>query len=116
MRGLPFAAMTARIGTAFVANKYNARIGSVDDRMRAGLRAVRDAIGKKDYVLDSGFSFGDIVATSIVQAIAPGDDKYVRVPPGTRALWDHPKFQKEFAELIVWRDGVYAKHRPTKKN
>ncbi len=112
LRALPFATLSARIGTAFVANKYNARIGSVDDRMRAGLRAVKDAIGTKDYVLDSGFSFGDIVATSIVQAIAPGDDKYVRIPPGTRALWNHPKLQKEFAELIAWRDRVYADHRP----
>jgi glutathione S-transferase len=114
MRALPFAAMSARIGVAFVANKYNARIGSVNDRIRDGLRAVRDALAGKDYVLDS-FSFADIVGTSIVQAIAPGDDKYVRIPPGTRALWNHAKLQKEFAELVAWRDRVYAKHRPTKK-
>jgi len=115
MRALPFAALSARVGTAFVANKYDAHTGSVDDRVRAGLRAVRDAIGEKDYVLESGFSFGDVVGTSIVQAIAPGDDKYVRIPPGTRALWEHPKLQKEFAELIAWRDRVYAKHRPVQK-
>lgn len=114
LRSLPFASLSAKVGTAFVANKYNARIGSVDDRIRAGLRTVREAIGKKEYVIGDGFSFGDVVGTSIVQAIAPGDDKYIRIPPGTRALWNHTKLQKEFAELIEWRDRVYKKHRPTK--
>lgn len=115
LRSLPFATLSAKLGTTFVASKYNARIGSVDDRMRAGLRAVSDGVGKKDYVLDS-FSFADIVGTSIVQAIAPGDDKYVKVPPGTRRLWNHKKLQKEFPHLIEWRDRVYAKHRPKSKS
>ncbi len=114
LRALPFASMSAKLGTAFVASKYNARIGSVDDRIRKGLQAVRDAIDKKDYVLGA-FSFADIVGTSIVQAIAPGDDKYVRILPGTRRLWNHAKLQKEFAELIEWRNRVYAKHRPVPK-
>ena len=114
LRSLPFATMSAKLGTTFVASKYNARIGSVDDRMRAGLRAVSEGLGKKDYILES-FSFADIVGTSIVHAIAPGDDKYLRIPPGTRRLWNHPKLQKEFAHLIEWRDRVYSKHRPKPK-
>ena len=114
LRSLPFATLSAKIGTSFVASKYNARIGSVDDRIRRGLRALSDAIGKKDYVLDS-FSFGDVVGTSIVQAIAPGDDQYVRIPPGTRRLWNHAKLQKEFPHLVDWRDRVYSKHRPKSK-
>ena len=115
LRSLPFATMSAKIGTTFVASKYNARIGSVDDRIRAGLRRVSEALGKKDYILGESFSFADIVATSIVQAIAPGDDKYVRIPPGTRRLWNHAKLQKEFAHLITWRDKIYSKHRPKSK-
>jgi glutathione S-transferase len=115
LRSLPFAAMSAKIGTTFVTSKYNARIGSVDDRIRAGLRRVSEALGKKDYILDGGFSFADIVATSIIMAIAPGDDKYVRIAPGTRRLWNHAKLQKEFAHLIEWRDMVYSKHRPKSK-
>jgi len=114
LRSLPFATLSAKVGTTFVASKYNARIGSVDDRIRAGLRAVSDALGKKDYILDS-FSFADIVGTSVVQAIAPGDDKYVNLPPGTRRLWNHEKLQKEFGHLIEWRDKIYSKHRPKSK-
>jgi glutathione S-transferase len=115
LRSLPFATLSAKVGTTFVTSKYNARIGSVDDRMRAGLRRVSDALGKKDYILEDKFSFADIVATSIVQAIAPGDDKYVRIPPGTRRLWNHEKLQKEFAPLIEWRNRIYSKHRPKSK-
>jgi len=114
LRSLPFATLSAKVGTTFVASKYNARIGSVDDRIRAGLRAVSEALGKKDYILDS-FSFADIVGTSVVQAIAPGDDKYVNLPPGTRRLWNHEKLQKEFGHLIEWRDKIYSKHRPKSK-
>ncbi len=112
LRSLPFSNLSARVGTAFVRAKYNARIGSVDDRMRAGLRAVKEAIGKKKYVLDA-FSFGDIVATSIVQGIAPGDDRFVSIPPATRRLWQHDKLAAEFRDLVEWRDRVYEEHRPT---
>ena len=115
LRSLPFASLSAKLGTTFIASKYNARIGSVDDRMRAGLRAVSEALGKKDYILGESFSFADIVGTSIVQAIAPGDDKYLRIPPGTRRLWKHEKLQKEFPHLIEWRDRIYSKHRPKSK-
>jgi glutathione S-transferase len=111
LAGLPFASLSARVGTAFVANKYNARIGSVNDRIRAGLRAVREAIGGKKYVLDA-FSFGDIIGTSIVHAIQPPNDRYVKLPPGTRRLWNHEKLIGEFGDLIEWRDRVYEEHRP----
>ena len=116
LRSLPFASLSAKIGTTFVASKYNARVGSVDDRIRAGLRAVSEALATKDYIFGESFSFADIVGASIVQAIAPGDDKYVRIPPGTRRLWNHAKLQKEFPHLLEWRDRIYSKHRPKSKS
>jgi glutathione S-transferase len=112
LRSLPFATLSARIGTAFVTSKYNARIGSVDDRIRAGLRVVREALhGGKRYV-QGAFSFGDIVGTSVVQAIVPLADSVLELPPATRALWHHPKLAREFEDLTAWRDRVYADHRP----
>jgi len=115
LRALPLAGLSARLGGSFIASKYNARIGSVDDRMRAGLRHVREALGGKDHVLD-GFSFADIVGTSVMQTIVPSDDKYLRLGPATRKLWQHDKLAKEFPELIEWRDRIYAKHRPKSKS
>jgi glutathione S-transferase len=114
LRGLPMATMSAKIGTAFIASKYNARIGSVDDRIRAGMRAVREALAGKDYVFES-FSFADIIGASMVQGVAPANDKYLDLPPATRRLWKHEKLTKEFEDLITWRDKLYDKHRPKKR-
>jgi len=114
LRALPFASFSARIGTQFIVGKYNARIGSVDDRIRSGLRKVREALGGKPYVLDA-FSFADVLGASVVQAVVPVDAKYLDVPPGTRRLWKHEKLAKEFPDLVAWRDAVYGKHRPTTK-
>jgi glutathione S-transferase len=115
LRGLPLATTSARLGTAFIAGKYNARLGAVDDRIRAGLRAVREALGGRTYVLDR-FSYADVVGTSIVQAIAPAADAYLDFPPATRKLRHHPKLVKEFEDVVEWRDAVYAKHRPKAKS
>jgi glutathione S-transferase len=114
LRALPGASLSARLGGSFIAMKYNARIGSVDDRIRNGLRHVRDALGGKKYVLD-GFSFADIIATSVVHAVAPMD-KFIHLGPGTRRLWNHEKLAKEFPDLIEWRDRIYEKHRPKSKS
>ncbi len=111
LRGLPFASLSAKVGTSFVANKYNARIGSVDDRMRAGLQIVREAKGDKEYI-EGSFSFADIVGATVVQTIAPVEKKYLDVPPATRKLWEYKKLAKEFPDLIAWRDAIYEKHRP----
>ena len=83
----------------------------VDDRIRAGLRAVREALAGKAHVLDS-FSYADIVATSIVQAIAPMSDDHLEASPATRRLWVHEKLAKEFADVVTWRDRIYKDHRP----
>ena len=115
LRALPGAALSARLGGSFIAMKYNARIGSVDDRMRSGLRHVRDTLGGKDYML-GGFSFADVIGTSVVQMIAPVADKFIRLGPGTRRLWNHAKLAKEFPDLIEWRDRIYEKHRPKSKS
>jgi glutathione S-transferase len=111
LRALPLGRVFARVGAAFIASKYNARLGMVDDRIRAGLRAVRDALAGKPYV-EGAFSYADIVGASIVQAVAPPSDDYVELPPATRRIWRHDKLAREFAELVEWRDRVYAEHRP----
>ena len=114
LRKMPLAGVSARVGTMFIVNKYRARIGSVDDRIRAGLRAAREALGGKPYVLDE-FSFADVLAASVVQVISPEADKYLPFPPATRALWQHDKLVKEFGDLVEWRDALYVKHRPVAK-
>jgi glutathione S-transferase len=110
MRRMPFARSMGRIGVAFITKKYDARPESIDDRMRAGLLAVRAALADKPYVLDA-FSFADILAASVVQTIDPVADTYLPLPPATRVVWTHDSLRREFADLVAWRDRVYRNHR-----
>jgi glutathione S-transferase len=111
LRKLPFSSSTARLGIAFITRKYGARPESVDDRMRAGLLAVRDALGDRPYVLDA-FSFADILAASVVQTVDPVDDVYIELPPPTRRAWTHDTLRAEFSDLVAWRNRLYRDHRP----
>lgn len=36
----------------------------------------------------------------------------IRLGPATRAVWTQPALAAEFADLLAWRDGLYAAHRP----
>ena len=112
LRKLPFAAMSARIGTSFVRNKYDATKGSIDERIRAGLSRVRELVGKKKYVLGE-FSFADILCTSVVQAVDPVSDKWLDLPPATRRLWTDANVAKDYADIVSWRDRIYEAHRPS---
>ncbi|MEO8876736.1 MAG: glutathione S-transferase [Polyangiaceae bacterium] len=116
LRAIGMAGPAVWIGSRFIVSKYNANDGSVEERIRKALTAVRTAVGKKDYVLNA-FTFADIVAASLVQSIAPFDQKFLAIPPATRKLWHHDGFAKEFADVIAWRDRLYEKHRvPESKN
>jgi glutathione S-transferase len=33
------------------------------------------------------------------------------VGPRTREAWTQPELAREFADVLAWRDAVYAKHR-----
>jgi glutathione S-transferase len=110
LRVLPFARMSARLGISFIAKKYGARDESLDDRMRAGLVAVREALAGNRYV-HAQFSFADILGASVVQTIEPLDDAYLTCPPATRSLWMHDALRVEFHDLIQWRNSLYGEHR-----
>jgi glutathione S-transferase len=110
VRALPFHRAIGRLGVRYITRKYEARDESTDARTRAGLLAVRDALGSKPYVLGT-FSFADVLATSVVQTVAPVDDRYLELPPATRRMWTHERLRGEFGDLIAWRDRVYREWR-----
>jgi glutathione S-transferase len=111
LRAIGMAGPAVWLGSRFIVSKYDANVGSVYDRIHRGLSAVRNAVGKKDYVFDS-FSFADIIGASAVQTVHPFDNKYLSIPPGTKRLWSHEELSQEFADVIAWRDRIYEKHRP----
>jgi glutathione S-transferase len=110
LRRMPFATTSAKLGASFIASKYDARDERVDERMRAGLQLVREALAGRAWVLGS-FSFADVLGASVVQTITPVSDEYLALPAATRRLWTHEELGDDFRDLVAWRDALYAKHR-----
>jgi glutathione S-transferase len=59
------------------------------------------------------FSFADIAMATALQLTVPVADGYVALGPATRAAWADDALAAEFADLVAWRDALYARHRRT---
>lgn len=47
-----------------------------------------------------------------LQFIQPVDERFIPLGPGRRKAWSHPALAERFADLLRWRDQLYAEHRP----
>lgn len=102
-----------RFGTAWFGRKYAVDLDSVAVHraaLRSALEEFRNALGGRDYVYGS-FTWADILLASLIQGIAPVDDRYIRLGEASRKVWSHPDLAAEFAELVSFRDTLYARHR-----
>jgi glutathione S-transferase len=102
--------MAAR-ATRYVARKY----GGVDPavataKVREILSAMNKVLGSRDTILD-GFSYADVAMAVVLQMVSPVGDDYIPLGPGRRRAWMEPSLASEFADLVAWRDAVYAKRR-----
>jgi glutathione S-transferase len=77
--------------------------------LRPALEEIRKARGDRATLLPD-FTFADVAIAASLQAVRPR----ARAPfgPGTRAIWENGALASEYADLLAWRDEVYAKHRP----
>ena len=111
LRALPFAAASSRLGSAFIARKHAATGNDADSVLHAGFAEVRKLIEGRAFVFDV-FSYADILAATTLQFLKPVDDRYVKLGPKTREALTNPALVSEFADLVAWRDALYAAHRP----
>ncbi|MCB9595192.1 MAG: glutathione S-transferase [Sandaracinaceae bacterium] len=104
----PLAAMGAR----HVAKKYEFGVNgeTASARTEAALDALRAAIGDGEYV-EGGFSAADLIAASFLQGVRPIDG-YIRLDPATRRAWTDDALADRYADLLAWRDALFAKHWP----
>lgn len=103
----------SRYATRWFANKYgltSAALPEQAQRVREGLAQIRESLGGRPYLLD-GFSYADIVLATSLQGVSPVGDEHWRLGPATRAAWTQPELAASFADLIAWRDQIYARHR-----
>jgi glutathione S-transferase len=111
LRALPFAATSSRLGSRFIARKHGAAGKDADAVIRNGFLEVRQLLEGRAFVFDA-FSYADILAATTLQFLKPVEDRYVPLGPRTREGLTNPELVREFADLVAWRDALYAAHRP----
>lgn len=108
----------AALGIHFLVWKYGLsqdRVASSEATIRESLGELRKALAGKPqaaaYVEGDRFTFADIAMAIAVDGIAPVSGDFMNIPAGMRACFTHEAIREEFADLVQWRDEVYAKHR-----
>ncbi len=78
--------------------------------MRQQLLALREALGGRR-TLASDFSYADLTMAVVLQMVSPVDERYIRIGEARRRAWTDDVLAREFADLVEWRDRLYADHR-----
>ena len=120
-RAIPAAARGAATGISrlafrFISKKYSA--ADADDQaegriatLSATLVALRDALAGRPHLL-GGLTYADITMAAVLQCVGPVSDDFVPMGPATRDAFTLPEIATRFADLLAWRDELYAGHRP----
>jgi glutathione S-transferase len=106
-----------RYGTHWFARKYTLELSDLETQRRTLARTLatfRERYGDRPYLFER-FSYGDILFCSLLQAVKPVDDRYIRLGPAERIVWTQPALAEEFSDLIRRRDDLYAAHRGSRK-
>jgi glutathione S-transferase len=111
----PALSSVAKVACAYLRHKYATNASTTFDHessLRDGLDALRRALdgGKKTYLLND-FSYADVAMAAALQMVKPVNDNFVPIGPATREVWTHVELARQYADLLAWRDALYAKHR-----
>ena len=44
----------------------------------------------------------------VLQVVSPVDPAYIRLGPALRRAWTEPVLAREHADLVAWKDALYA--------
>lgn len=105
----------AGVVSSLLARKYG--FSGVSDataraQAREGLLKLRSALGSgKTHLVGDAFSYADLLMAASLQFLRPVADLYMPIGPATRRCWSNPDLADEFADLLAWRDRIYAEHR-----
>lgn len=108
------AAAGTGIVAALLARKYGfAGVSDATARAQAreGLLALRAALVSGRHLVGERFSYADLLMATSLQFLRPVADLYMPIGPATRRCWSNPDLAEEFADLLAWRDQIYAEHR-----
>jgi glutathione S-transferase len=51
------------------------------------------------------------VVSGVLQAVVPVAHEFIRLGPASREAWTNPRLAADYADLVAWRDRLYARHR-----
>ncbi len=75
------------------------------------LDRLSQALSGRRYLIGDTLSYADITMALIVQGLSPVDERYMPRIPGVRPSASPTALQRRYADLITWRDELYAQHR-----
>lgn len=88
--------------------EFRAELREVLETLRASLKASP----KGPKTLLGRFSYADIATVQVVQMVKPKDLGGFKLAEASRDSYTDEEFAEEFADLLAWRDALYAAHRP----
>lgn len=103
----------ADLGVAYLGMKYDFRHAIITEekkKVREVLTKVRTALAGKMFIFND-FTYADITAAATLEFVMPVSDKYIALKPAIRETFTQKDLANEFADLIEWRDKLYAAKR-----
>lgn len=109
--GLPL----AKLGARFLQTKYATDAATLEEHRRTleeELAGLQEALRGRDHLVGERLTYADISVASALQFVAPIALRGAgRLGEATRATWSEPDLARAFADVISWRDRLYARHR-----
>lgn len=105
----------ARSGAAFFARKYDAGPERIADSLRTLTRfaeRLREQLDGHDHLVGDRFTLADVCAVMVINGFSGGVPRRLDKLPASKQTWIRPELVEQFADLIAWRDRLYAGHRP----
>jgi glutathione S-transferase len=102
----------ARVGTRYLGRKYDiaslagtaaAVIRAAVDELRAGL-----AVAKGRRLVGGKLSFADVTMAVALQMVRPVEHPAMPLGPASRVAWTDEELAGECADVLAWRDEIYA--------
>lgn len=106
------AAQIGAFGVRRTLRKYGGHRESLDAHaatLTAALEQVRNAIGRSATLLDR-FTFADIAMAQAVAFVKPPSSG-LKLGAASRKAFSDPELSVRFADVIDWRDALYARYR-----
>jgi glutathione S-transferase len=103
-----------KTGVAYLRAKYGAD-RDFTERARVELdrelRALREQLSTSARYLLGDFSYADVAMAVVCQFYSPVEADHIPLAPANRRCWTEPSLATTYADIVEWRDELYAKHR-----